>query len=166
MFHKTRELPSKQEKEETPRHQLIKRQGIISRLWGSTLLNPCVPRHNLAYLRSRGCVQGDGNMWRILLIEIFARLFHPHPGYAAPGRMGGGIVFGRQVGPLKAHWSSNLPCYGTRDIVMKITEEGKTGVGITAVLRTRHNAGCVHVFVTRITRTTAASLIRSEIGMQ
>lgn len=43
----------------------------------------------------------------------------------------------------KAHWSSNLPCYGTRDIVMKITAAEK----VSLKLRACREVGVMHAFV-------------------
>lgn len=44
---------------------------------------------------------------------------------------------------LKAHWSSNLPCYGTRDIVMKITAAEKVSLELWAC----REVGVMHAFV-------------------
>lgn len=43
----------------------------------------------------------------------------------------------------KAHWSSNLPCYGTRDIVMKITAAEKVSLELWAC----REVGVMHAFV-------------------
>lgn len=59
----------------------IKSKRVSLQLRDSIPLNPRDPRHNSAYLRSwrYRAGGGDRNMWRISLIEIFARLFSPLP---------------------------------------------------------------------------------------